>query len=52
VHAYIAPRAFRQSARGGAVVLILNRATGRMRRSLGASGEETDRVDFGLCAKS
>lgn len=51
VHAYAEPPSFRRDPRGVAVVLIINKYSGQMRRSSGGSGEAEDRVLTGSCER-
>jgi hypothetical protein len=51
VHAYAEPPSFRRDPRGIAVVLIINKYTGQMRRSSGGSGEADDHILTGSCER-
>lgn len=49
VHAYAEPPAFRRDALGGATVIVINKVSGRMRRSSGTSRDDADQILFGRC---
>lgn len=51
VHAYEVPPTFRQDAQGAAIVLVVNKATGRMRRSVIKGEEGAADVSYGTCEK-
>lgn len=48
---YDIPPTFRRDARGAAVVLILNKRDGHLRRSTSDLGEPYDRIEMGLCER-
>jgi hypothetical protein len=49
--AYVIPPAFRRDARGIAIVLMIDKLNGRLRRSTGESGEGNDRIETGFCER-
>jgi len=49
--AIVVPPAFRRDARGTATVLMIDKRSGRMRRSTGESGDGDDRVETGFCER-
>jgi hypothetical protein len=51
VHAYAEPPSFRRDPRGVAVVLIINKYTGQMRRSTAGTGELDDHILTGSCER-
>lgn len=48
-HAYEVPPTFREDAEGAATVLVLNKVTGRLRRSSIKAEESGDEVSYGTC---
>lgn len=49
VHAYSIPPSFRRDARAGAMVLMIDKRSGRLHRSTTQSGDSTDQVLGGTC---
>jgi len=51
VHAYAVPPSFRRDPKGVAIVFIINKYTGRMRRSTGGSDDLADEILTGSCER-
>lgn len=51
VHASSERTSFRRDAEGSVSVIMIDKHNGRMRRSSGDSGSDTDRVEFGTCER-
>jgi hypothetical protein len=49
VHAYAEPSSFRRDTQAGAIVLMIDKRTGRLRRSSVTDGDDTDQVLAGRC---
>jgi hypothetical protein len=50
-HANAEPPSYRHDTRGFAAVLMIDKMTGRMRRSEGGSRDATDHIEFGTCER-
>lgn len=50
-HAYVTRAGFRTDSHAGATVLIIDKRSGRMRRSSAETGEDADEIAYGSCAR-